>query len=47
MYRLAYYINGVCKEVVLWNAPVGVCYWKKALLEESTHKLGELKVEKV
>jgi hypothetical protein len=34
-------------ETVLFSAPIGVCYWKKAMLQESTHKLGKFKIEKV
>lgn len=46
-YSLKYYVNNVCKETVIVNAPKAVCYWKKNQIKNTTHKLGTLKVEKV
>jgi len=47
MWKLVYYVKDIEKEIVIQNAPKGVCQWQKALLSESTHKLGTLKVEKL
>lgn len=46
MYKLLYFQNEMLVETVLHSAPIGVCHWKKAMLQESTHKLGKFKIEK-
>ena len=47
MYRLVYYIGTKRVEVTVQNAPLNVCKWKKAILSESTHKLGTFKIERI
>lgn len=47
MYKLVYYVNGKEYEIVLQSAPIAVCHWKKKILATTTHKVGELKVEKL
>ena len=42
--KLVWIVNGTIREVVLQNAPYGVCVWKKNILENTTYLHGKLAV---
>jgi hypothetical protein len=47
MYNLEYWLNGKLSETVLFQRPIGIVRWKKAMLEEGkNHKLGTFKIIK-
>jgi hypothetical protein len=39
---LVWIVDGKVKEVILTNENRGLCYWRKGILENSTHKMGKL-----
>lgn len=39
---LVWIVNGNIKETILTNENRALCYWEKAKLENSTHKMGKL-----
>lgn len=46
LYNLEYYKGKTKAETVMFNLPIALVKWKKRVLENTTHKLGTLKIVK-
>jgi hypothetical protein len=46
MYNLIWIVNGIAKETIMWSKPIGLVKWKKRVLNNTTHRFGELKIVK-